>query len=32
MIIIHDWYFVACFFITFVVLKYENSNFVNIII
>lgn len=26
MIIIHDWYFVACFFITFVDLKYENSN------
>lgn len=30
MIIIHDWYFVACFFITFVDLKHENSNFVYI--
>ena len=30
MIIIHDWYFVACFFITFVVSKHENSNFVYI--
>ena len=30
MIIIQDWYFVACFFITFVDLKHENSNFVYI--
>jgi len=30
MIIIRDWYFVACFFITFVVSKHEISNFVYI--
>ena len=30
MIIIRDWYFVACFFIIFVDLKHEISNFVYI--